>query len=281
MLKYIFYFPFFICPRFLKQGLSKGITYFWFYIWPVRYKLMLRQIKNSYPDKSQSWYDEKLFISFYNLMLTIFEYSYFVFSPKKVLKYCELKNTHFLDEELKNNKGLYIMAFHVGNGEIALFRTAMAGYKLNLIAKYISSPLIHKLIFETRELCGLKHIAPKNSLDKILEAMNNNESIVFVQDQFTYPPRGIASTFLHQSAFTNSSIATFVQKRNRRIVPANVYREGPQDKVIVEFQEPIVYEETDDTTSFVQKCNDWMTKQVDRRPDMWMWIHDRFKRQPK
>ncbi len=279
MIKYIFYFPFYICPRPLKRFISWLITFFWFYIIRNRKALMMGQLKASYPGKSQKWYNRVICISFYNLIMTIFEYSYFVFSPKKVKKYCHLKNTHYLDEELKKNEGVYIMAFHVGNGEIALFRTCLEGYKLNLIAKRISSPLIHKLIFETRELSGLKHIAPKNSLDEILQAMNRNEVVVFVQDQFTYPPRGIASSFIHQPAYTNSSLATFVQKKGRKVIPANVYRDK-NDDVIVDFNPPLEFEQGMSVSDYTQKCNDWMTSKVDERPEMWMWIHDRWKKKP-
>ncbi len=240
--------------------------------------MMMKQLKASYPNKSKKWYDQVLFTSFNNLMMTIFEYSYFVFSPRKVKKYCHLKNQKYLDDELKKGEGLYIMAFHMGNGEIALFRTCLEGYKLNLIAKLISNPIIQQLIFKTRELSGLKHIAPKNSLDEILKAMNKNEVVVFVQDQYTGPPRGLPTTFIHQPAYTNCSLATFVQKKGRRVIPANVYREN--DRVIVDFHPPIIFEEGMTVQSYTQKCNDWMTARVDERPEMWMWIHARWKKQP-
>jgi Kdo2-lipid IVA lauroyltransferase/acyltransferase len=241
---------------------------------------MLKQVKDSYPGKDQAWYDHVVYESFYNLMLTLFEYSYFVFSPKRVLKHSVLKNQHYLDEALKEGKGTYIMAFHMGNGEMALFRTCLGGYKLNLIAKRIGVKILDSLIFESRELSGLKHIAPKNALDKILEVMNKNEIVVFVQDQFTYPPRGIPSTFIHQPAYTNPSLAIFAQKRGRQVIPANVYRDE-NDNTVVDFYPPLNFEEGMEVPDYVQKCNDWMTARVDERPEMWMWIHSRWKRQPK
>lgn len=278
MMKYIIYFPFYICPRFLKRFLSWLITMLWFYVIRNRKQLMMNQLKASFPDKDQKWYDKVVFDSFYNLMLVIFEYSYFVYSPKKVLKYCELKNTHFIDQVLAENKGAYIMAFHSGNGELALFRTCLEGYKLNLIAKRIGVKLLDQLIFDSRELSGLKHIAPKKSLTPILDALNKNEIVVFVQDQFTYPPRGIAGSFINQPAYTNSSLALFVQKRGCKVIPANVYREG--DKNIVDFHPPISFEKNMTISDFTQKCNDWMTARVTERPSMWMWIHARWKQQP-
>lgn len=279
MLKYIVYFPFFICPRFLKRFFSRLITYTWFYVLKNRKNLMMKQLKASYPGKDQAWYNKVIFQSFYNLMLTIFEYSYFVFSKKRVLKHAILKNTHHLDNALKAGEGTYIMAFHMGNGEMALFRTCLEGYKLNLIAKRIGIKFLDSLIFESRELSGLHHIPPKNALDPIFEVMNRNEIVVFVQDQFTYPPRGIPSTFIHQPAFTNPSLAIFAQKRGRRVIPANVYRDE-NDKTVVDFHPPLEFDEGMDVPAYVQKCNDWMTARVDERPEMWMWIHARWKRQP-
>lgn len=240
---------------------------------------MLKQIKSSYPGKEDAWYNEVIYESFYNLILTVLEYSYFVYAPQRVKKHAILKNQHYLDEVLKEGQGAYIMAFHMGNGEIALFRTCLAGYKLNLIAKRIGVKFLDQLIFETRELSGLKHIPPKNALEPILEVMNQNEVVVFVQDQFTYPPRGIPGTFIHQPAYTNPSLAIFAQKRGRKVIPANVYR-GENDKTIIDFHPPLVFEEGMDVPTYVQKCNDWMTARVDERPSMWMWIHARWKRQP-
>lgn len=279
MLKYIVYLPFFLCPRPLKRFISWFITLIWFYLIQNRKKLMMTQLKTSFPGKSQKWYNKVIFDSFYNLILVIFEYSYFVYSKKKVLQYCVLKNTHRIDEVLANGEGAYIMAFHSGNGEIALFRTVLEGYKLNLIAKRIGIKFLDQLIFDSRELSGLKHIAPKNSLDQILSAMIKNEVVVFVQDQFTYPPKGIPSTFINQPAYTNSSMGLFVQKRVKKVIPANVYREN--DKTVVDFGEPIVFEEGMSIPEYIQKCNDWMTEKITERPEMWMWIHNRWKKQPK
>ena len=75
--------PFFIWPRPLQRLFAYLLASFWYYILRMRVSLARSQAKRVFPDKSEREISKIVFKSFNNLILILFEYSYFTFSKKK------------------------------------------------------------------------------------------------------------------------------------------------------------------------------------------------------
>ncbi len=281
--KLIFIF-FYIWPRPIKNFFAYSLSLFWFYILKLRVDLAKSQIRRIFPNMSSKKVSIIAFKSLYNLILLIFEYSYFPFSNKKIIKYTKLKNKKNFEDILQQKTPLFFMSGHLANGEIILFRMCLEGFKLNLIGKRVGVKFIDSLLFQIRELSGLKHIPPKNGAQGIIEAVERNEPVVFAHDQFRHPPRGLKTTFLGFKTYTNSALAFFALKTGAKVVPVDVYREGNQ--VVAEFLPPIPFEkkyltQEENILHMTQIYNDVLEKFIKKRPHGWMWIHKRWKQPNK
>ncbi len=275
---------FYIWPRPIKKIFAYLLSLFWFYILRLRVKLAKNQISRVFPDLSSKEVSKIAFKSFYNLIMIIFEYSYFPFSKKNIIKYTKLKNREVFEQVLKDGKPLFFMTGHLANGELILFRMCLEGVKLNLIGKRVGVKFIDSLLFEIRELSGLKHIPPKNGAHGIMEAAEKKEPVVFVHDQFRHPPRGLKTTFLGLETYTNSALAFFALKAGAEVVPVDMYRED--DQVVVEFLPSIPFEhkyktEEENILHMTQVYNDALEQCIIKRPHGWMWVHNRWKKPNK
>ncbi len=272
---------FFIWPRTIQKVLAWFLSVFWFYILRLRVKLSKKQIKTVFPEMTEKEVSKTAFSSFYNLILILFEYSYFPFSKKMVFKHTEIRNREVYEKVLKSGKPLFFMTGHMANGEMIVFRLCSEGVKLNLIGKRVGQKFIDSLLFEIRELSGLKHIPPKNGSKGILEAVKRKEPVIFVHDQFRHPPRGVKTTFLGQETYTNSALAFFALKTDAIVVPTNMFREN--DKVVAEFNKPIPFEKKYDNDEenikhMTQVYNDVLETYIRKNPGEWMWVHKRWKK---
>lgn len=272
---------FYIWPRPFKNFFAYSLALFWFYILRLRVKLAKDQIKKVFPKMSDKEVSKTAFSSFYNLMLLIFEYSYFPFNKNRIIKHTKVVNREIYDRVKASGKPVFFMTGHLANGEIILFRMCLEGIKLNLIGKRVGVKFIDSLLFEIRELSGLKHIPPKNGARGIMEAVDRGEPVVFVNDQFRHPPRGLKTTFLGLETYTNSAVAFFALKAGAEVIPVDLYRE--KDTVVVDFGEPISFEhkyETDEENilHMTQVYNDELEKYIRKRPHGWMWVHKRWKK---
>jgi len=273
--------PFYILPRPLKKFLSYTLTFIWFHILRLRVKETRDRVLKVFPSKTKSEVDKIVFRSFYNLILLVFEYSYFAWAPKKVLKYTELIDAHIFTDEAKKDKPLFLTTSHSGNGEMILFRMGLEGYPFNLIGKRVGTPWLDDLLFEIREASGLKHIPPKHGGAGIVRASKNREPTVFIQDQFMYPPKGIESTFLGLETFTNPALANFAERLGATVVPVEIYREDGITKgkfhPVIPFEHKFETKE-ENTKHMTQVYNGVIEKFIGKRPEQWMWIHRRWKK---
>lgn len=273
--------PFYILPRPLKKVCSYLIASFWFHILKLRVKETKARVLKVFPDKSEKEINKIVFHSFYNLILLIFEYSYFAWAPKKVLKYTELIDFHHFVNEAKKDKPVFLTAGHSGNGEIILYRMGLEGYNFNLIGKRVGTPWLDNLLFEIREASGLKHIPPKHGGVGIVAAAKNREPILFVQDQFMHPPKGIKSTFLGLETYTNPALARFTARLDATVITVETYRENGITKA--HFQPPVPYvnkfdgDEEANMKYMTQVYNGELERFITKRPEQWMWIHRRWK----
>lgn len=222
-----------------------------------------------------------VFRSILNLCYVLVEYSYFPFNKKNIFKYSEVEGLKNLDKALQGDKPVFILTGHFANGEMALFRTCLEGYKLNLIAKRVGHPFLDSVLFEIRELSGLKHIPPKKGSIDILKAAKAKEPVVFVHDQFMHPPRGLETTFLGEKTYTNPALAYFAQKAEAVVVPARAKRRG--QKNIICFYEEIPFEkvsskEEENVLHMTQKYNTVLEDWLKKDPADWMWVHRRWKK---
>ena len=243
---------------------------------------MLENIKKAFPDKDITYINKVAFGSFYNWAFSALEYSYFPYiSQRRLNQITELVGQEHLDNAFKKGKGVLILGTHTGNGELSIYRLCMEKYPLYLIGRKVKNQFINDVLFSIRETSGLQHLDPSNSSLKVVRALKRNEGLLFVIDQFTYPPIGIKSTFFGHTTGTNSSLAYFALKFNATVIPAHSYRK--EGKVIVSLDEAIEtetpFEDLNENVSYMtQKYNTWIEKVITERPESWMWIHRRWKK---
>lgn len=282
ILSHLILYPIYILPRFIKRFIAYSLSLLWYYVFPHRKKVIVNNLKLAFPDWDEKAMNKMAFATFYNWAFTAFEYSYFPYvSQKRLNQITEVVNREHIENAFAKGKGVLILGTHTGNGELSIYRLCMDKYPLYLIGRKVKNVFINDVLFSIRERSGLKHLDPKNSSLRVVRALKNNEGILFVLDQFTYPPIGIKSTFFGHTTGTNSSLAYFALKFKVPVVPAYSYRKD--GKIIVSFDKEIEteepYEDLEKNVSYMtQKYNDWIEKIVRQHPESWMWIHKRWKK---
>lgn len=275
-------YPIYILPRSLKIFFAYNISVFWYYIFPHRKEVIVNNIKKAFPDWEDKQVNQLAFKSFYNWTLTALEYSYFPYiSKRRIDQITEPHGYENLDKAFAKNKGVLVLGTHTGNGELAIYRMCTDKYPMYLIGRKVKNAFINESLFRIREVSGLKHLDPKNSSLQVVKALKRGEGLLFVIDQFTYPPIGIKSTFFGHTTGTNSSLAYFALRFKVPVIPAHSYRKN--GKIIICFDKEIELEEpyediNKNVAHMTQKYNHWIEETVRKHPESWMWIHKRWKK---
>ena len=125
--------------------------------------------------------------------------------------------------------------------------------------KYICKNQIKKGISGIRKLIGLK---------------KNNYSTALMIDQRV--SEGIRSNFFNQEALTTTIPAQLVKKFNIPVVP--IYIERINDiNFNITVSKPLNFSSETSIKDITEKLNQILEKMIIKRPEQWIWSHNRWK----
>jgi KDO2-lipid IV(A) lauroyltransferase len=98
-------------------------------------------------------------------------------------------------------------------------------------------------------------------------------------DQAVLPREGVLVPFLGRPAWTTPAPAKLAVRRGSTIV--FVFCIPHETRHRLEFEEPIrvdrLTEEERDPVALTTRINDVISRRIATRPDLWLWMHDRWK----
>jgi KDO2-lipid IV(A) lauroyltransferase len=195
-LKLIGHLPLFILYRIAT--LAKWLLYF---VFSYRKKVIVNNIKNSFPDLSNSQVNA-LTVKFYGYltdqMVEFFKGS--TISKKEMLKRVNLVNEQIITNYLDKGIPVVLVAGHQGNWEWAVHRLALSENLYDIVYQKLSSPLFNEFTFWVRSRFGSNVLMEKReSVILARERKNIPRAICLAADQSPPKPESAYWTnFLNQ-----------------------------------------------------------------------------------
>jgi len=197
----------------------------------------------------------------------------------------EFANENLLREIYNRGKGIIFIGGHIGEWEIAAGRVGMAGYPIAIVAKKLSNPIVDKLILDARVGMNLGTVAHRDSMDRVREGLQRGEGIIMAIDQNMKRSQGVFVEWLGRTASTVRSNAWLARETGTPVVAGFAYRCAP-GRYRLEITEEVPWEphpEDPDEELVINTRN--QAKAVEKiiydHPELWHWIHRRWKVQPK
>jgi KDO2-lipid IV(A) lauroyltransferase len=204
--------------------------------------------------------------------------------PERVMERVRMEGLdHYLNARKKGCGVLYLTA-HLGNWELMALVHSLQGYPINVIARPVDNPLLERLLSRLRSRWGNRVIRKGGALREVLKLLKAGETVGFLLDQNVAINQGVFVNFFSRPACTHKTLALLALKTGAVVLPAFTFREeGNGHRIIVE--PPVLLEETGDTERDLvvntQKFTSLIESYVRRYPDQWLWVHRRWKTQPK
>lgn len=193
---------------------------------------------------------------------------------------------YIIDPIDKETKGLILLTGHFGNWEFAPIAGMLNFQKfkgrLYFVRKAISNKWIEKILFHRYYQAGLRIIPKKNSLEKVCDALENKNAVVFVHDQHASVKSkdGMWIDFFGKPAGTYKSPAMLANYMKVPVIPARSYRR--EDGIhVLEFFPPIPWQHAVDQNAEIatnlRVYNQILENMILEYPEQWLWVHKRWK----
>ncbi len=223
--------------------------------------------------------------SFINLSKTIIEFMRFTkLNPDNIWEEVSVEGREHLDAAFEKGKGVIVVLTHFGNWELlSLVWGVLIPNRATAIAFPLKNEKLNAYICRNRERLSLKLIPRKNAIRATLRALKNNEAVGFFADQ-NAGEQGIFIEFFGKPASTSRAPVTIALKTDTPILFTLDIRQ-PNDQHHVYISPPIYLDSSGDTETDVIEYTTFLVKELEKYiqkyPDQWLWLHNRWKTQPK
>lgn len=255
-----------------------------YYVIKYRRKVVRKNLRNSFPEKSEIEL-KKIEKEFYHNLCDYFveTIKYYGMSPEEVGKHIEFNGLPEVERMLSQGRSCVCYMLHTFNWE---YVTSLPLYingenrVIGAIYHKLRNPRFDKLFKDMRSQYGADNVTMKNTLRRIIEITKNKQLFVygFIADQI---PKVEAMnhwvTFLNQ----DTPVFTGAEKIARR-VKASVFNvemvKVKRGKYVVNFE--LMYEDAT-TVPELEITNDYFRRGeifIRNNPSSWLWTHNRWKR---
>jgi KDO2-lipid IV(A) lauroyltransferase len=248
-----------------------------------RHKLMLANLRNAFPEKSDEEIQQIALGSWANMGRLAAEYVFldrlFDFDPEKSEPgRVEVSGIPIFLDLLENKRPFIVFTGHTGNFELLPVAGAAFGLYVSVLFRPPNNPYVAKKVFDFRSARMGKlvpsHAGSSFALARQLEAGQGVG--VLVDQKFK---KGLKTEFFDQPVRTNPLLGKLVRQFNCDVYPARCIRlPGNRYRLEIEPRMDVPRDANGnlDLTATAQLLNDKVETWVREYPEQWLWYHDRW-----
>ena len=198
------------------------------------------------------------------------------FRNDNLFKNIEVVGENILGKIKNEKEPVIFISGHFNNFELMALYLEKSGIDLAAIYR----PLNNKFLNPLMEKIRIQYICKKqikkgiSGTKEILKHFRNGTSIALMIDQRV--SEGIKSKFFNNEALTTTIPAQFVKKFKCKIVPVYIERKN-KHQFILEILRPISFSTDENIESITMNLNKVLEELIRRKPDQWIWTHNRWK----
>ena len=194
----------------------------------------------------------------------------------------QAKGAERLQAAWERGKGVIVLTGHFGNWELFGAWVAQKGYPVKVVGRSAYDPRLDRLVVGLRNSAGYTNIARGKGTREIIRSLRNNEVLGMLVDQDTRV-EGLFVNFFGRPAHTATGPVTLAYKLGCALLPAFIHQQ-PDSSYLIEFDEEIFLERTgdeeNDLLETTQRISNAYERAIRRHPEQWVWMHERWKKQP-
>jgi len=198
------------------------------------------------------------------------------FRTGKLNSKIKIEGQEILNEIKKFNKQVVFISGHFGNFELMAMHLEKTGINLSAIYRPLNNIFLNKIMERIRKKYICKNQIKKGigGMKKLINLMNNNSSTALMIDQRV--TEGIKSVFFNKEASTTTVPAQLIKKFRIPVVPIFLERiDGTNFKLTI--NQPINFTNEMSIKNITDKLNQVLEKMIIRKPEHWIWSHNRWK----
>ncbi len=218
-----------------------------------------------------------VFAHFGRLLLELLKFS--TLTPQQMLSRVEFEGDEYARQAYAQGRGVFFFTGHFGFWEVCGIVHALRLAPIGLLARPLDNPLLNDLLERVRQATGNTVIYRRGALRRVLRMLEANQGVAILIDQHTHEPDAVLVDFFNRQASTTSSMAAMVLRTGAPAIPVLAIPLG-SGRFRMIYEHPVEVPppaSADPVREFTQRCTDVLEMYVRRYPDLWLWMHRRWR----
>ncbi len=222
----------------------------------------------------------EMFSHFGRLLVVLLKFS--TMRPQDMLACVEFDGEDRVLHAHAQGRGALLFTGHFGYWEINALVHALAIKPMAVLARPLDNPLLHDLLESVRTSTGNAVFYRRGAIRRVLRALESNQAVAFLIDQHMQPADAVYVDFFNRPAATTSALAALALRTGAPVVPVFALPlPGGRFRMVYEHAvEPPRADDEDAIREFTQRCTDVLEMYVRRYPELWLWMHRRWRDVP-
>jgi KDO2-lipid IV(A) lauroyltransferase len=246
-------------------------------------RLAIRNLQVAFPVRTEEEcraIARDMFAHFGRLLAVLLKFS--TMTPAQMLSWVEFTGEERIVQAHEQGRGVLLFTGHFGFWEINALVHALRIRPMAVLARPLDNPLLHDLLESVRARTGNSVIYRRGAIRRVLRALGNNEAIAVLIDQHIATADAVYVDFFNRPAATTSALAALAMRTGAPVVPVFALPlPGGRFRMVYEHPvEPPRGEGEEAIREFTQRCTDVLEMYVRRYPELWLWMHRRWRDVP-
>jgi len=269
-----------LLPMPVVRALGRGLGRLAYALDGWHRRIALENLAHAFPTRSLAQRRQlarATFVHFGSLLLELLKFG--TYSPEHMLAATEVEGQDRVVQAHQQGRGVLFFTGHFGYWEMQAITQPLRVKPVSVLARPLDNPALNDMLEAIRTRTGNSVIYRQGAMRKVLRELAANNGIALLIDQHLHTPDAVYVDFFRRPAATTSALAALALRTGAPVIPvfALPLRRGRYRLVYEHPVDPPRSEGPDAIREFTQRCTDVLEMYVRRHPELWLWMHRRWR----
>jgi Kdo2-lipid IVA lauroyltransferase/acyltransferase len=221
-----------------------------------------------------------VFAHFGRLLFDLLKFA--TLSHEQMLARVEWDGDERVRQAQAQGKGYLLVTGHFGFWEMQGIVHGLRLGPIGVLARPLDNPYLNVMLERVRQSSGNAVIYRRGAIRRVMRMLQANQGVGLLIDQHVHTPDAVLVDFFDRPAATTSSLAVLALRTGAPVVPlfAIPLPDGRYRMIYEHPVEPPRDDTPEEIRAFTQRCTDVLEMYVRRYPELWLWMHRRWRDVP-
>ena len=269
-----------VVPDFVVRTMGTTLGVLFYTLDRAHRRIAERNLATAFPSRSAAErraIARAAFKHFGRLLFELLKFS--TLSPAQMLARVDVDGEEHSRIAYAQGKGVLFVTGHFGFWELQALVHGVRVEPIAVLARALDNPKLNELLERIRQRTGNTVIYRRGTIRRVMRTLEARQGVAILIDQHIMSRDAIYVDFFSRPAATTSAVAALALRTGAPVVPVFALPlAGGRYRLIYEHPVPPPAPDVPDAIrDFTQRCTDVLEMYVRRNPELWLWMHRRWR----